>query len=85
MATTSLSLGPHWEAFIREQVAAGRYGSASEVVRESLRLLETRETRLAALRAALKEGEDSPLLQEPLDFAEIKALGRKAASYKSDK
>jgi len=82
MASTSLTLGPHWEAFIKEQVASGRYGSASELVRESLRLLEHREKKLEALRAALKEGEESALLTEPLDFEEIKRLGMEAVAKK---
>ncbi len=56
MATTSLSLGEHWEVFIRNEVASGRYGSASEVVREALRSLEERKTKLDALRAHLAEG-----------------------------
>ena len=56
MATTSLSLGPHWEQFIREQVATGRYGSASEVVRAGLRELEERHRKLDALRTHLGEG-----------------------------
>lgn len=58
MATTSLSLGDHWESFIRQEVASGRYGSASEVVRDALRTLEERKGRLAALRAHLTEGAD---------------------------
>lgn len=37
MATTSLSLGEHWEVFIKNEIATGRYGSASEVVRDALR------------------------------------------------
>jgi len=57
MATTSLSLGEHWEAFIKQQIATGRYGSASEVVRDALRYLEEHNTRLEALRLHLSEGE----------------------------
>lgn len=56
MATTSLSLGEHWEVFIRNEVSSGRYGSASEVVRSALRVLEERKTKLEALRAQLAEG-----------------------------
>jgi len=56
MATTSLSLGEHWEAFIKKQIANGRYGSASEVVRDALRDMEIREAKLEALRAHLDEG-----------------------------
>jgi antitoxin ParD1/3/4 len=56
MATTSLSLGHHWEDFIRHEVESGRYGSASEVVSEALRALEDRKKRLEALRRHLAEG-----------------------------
>jgi antitoxin ParD1/3/4 len=56
MASTSLSLGDHWETFIRKEVASGRYGSASEVVRDGLRALEERSARLEALRSHLAEG-----------------------------
>lgn len=56
MATTSLSLGDHWEVFIKNEIASGRYGSASEVVRDALRNLEERKAKLAALRGHLAEG-----------------------------
>lgn len=56
---TSVSLGDHFVEFVDAQVAQGRFGSASEVIRAGLRLLEEHEAKLAALRAALVEGEQS--------------------------
>ncbi|KPQ26461.1 type II toxin-antitoxin system ParD family antitoxin [Halomonas sp. HL-93] len=56
MATTSLSLGEHWEVFIRNEVSSGRYGSASEVVRDALRAMEERKSKLEALRTHLAQG-----------------------------
>jgi antitoxin ParD1/3/4 len=49
----NVSLGQRWESFVAEAVEQGRYGSASEVVREGLRLVEEREAKLAALREVL--------------------------------
>lgn len=57
MATTSLSLGPYFEKFIKQQVESGRYATASEVIRDALREMDEREKQLAALRAHLAEGE----------------------------
>lgn len=56
---TSVSLGDHFDAFIAQQVETGRYGSASEVVRAGLRLLESNESKLEVLRKALVSGERS--------------------------
>lgn len=56
---TSMSLGDHFASFIETQVATGRYGSASDVVRAGLRLLEEHETKVKALQDALREGENS--------------------------
>jgi len=57
--STSISLGEHLTSFVEAQVRQGRYSSASDVVRAALPLLEEREVKLEALRAALIEGEHS--------------------------
>lgn len=68
MATnTSISLDDHFTSFLAQEVATGRYRSASEVVRAGLRLLEDQETQMAALRSALIAGEESGSA-EPFDF-----------------
>ena len=64
---TSFSIGEHFSEFVEEQVREGRYSSASDVVRAALRLLEEQEMKLAALRAALIEGEQSGP-STPFDF-----------------
>lgn len=51
----NVSVGDRWERFISRIVQDGRYGSASEVVREGLRLVEEREAKLQALRRTLSE------------------------------
>ena len=56
MATTSITLGDHWEAFIRSEVSSGRYGTASEVIRDALRGLEEKKSKLDALKAHLAIG-----------------------------
>ena len=62
---TSISLDGHFTEFLSREVTSGRFRSVSEVVRAGLRLLEDQETQLAALRAALVEGENSG---EPEEF-----------------
>ena len=56
---TSITLGSHFDAFIAQQIETGRFASASETVRAGLRLLEEHEVKVAALRRALQEGEES--------------------------
>lgn len=52
---SSYAIGEHFEQFIRRQVDGGRYASASEVVRDALRLLEQEEERRAAALRALRD------------------------------
>lgn len=73
---TSVTLGDHFEGFIASQVNNGRYASASEVVREGLRLVEEREHKLELLRRAIQDGLASGPAT-PLDMEEVKAEGRR--------
>jgi antitoxin ParD1/3/4 len=54
--TSSVDLGSKLERFIAGLVKSGRYNSKSEVLREGVRLIQERETRLAALDAAISRG-----------------------------
>jgi antitoxin ParD1/3/4 len=53
----TVALGDHFEKFISDQVAAGRFNNDSEVVRAGLRLLEEHELKLRELRALIDEGD----------------------------
>ncbi|OIQ96559.1 antitoxin ParD1 [mine drainage metagenome] len=64
---TSVSLGPHFAGFVDQQITSGRYGSASDVIRAGLRLLEEHEMKLNALRSSLMDGESSGPA-EPFDL-----------------
>ena len=74
---TSVSLGDHFESFIQNEISTGRYSSASEVVRTALRLLETEEKKIRALRLALEEGENSQMVEDFDPNAHLEALHRK--------
>ena len=75
---TSISLGDHFASFIDTQVRSDRFGSASDVMRAALRLLEEHEARVKALQHTLIAGEQSGEPQ-PFDFDEFKA--RKRAEF----
>lgn len=79
MATTSLSLGGHWETFIKGEIQSGRYSSASEVVRAALRELEDRGKRLEVLRAHLAEGATQAARRDFVDFSIDDVLERAKA------
>ncbi len=75
MRNTSVSLGQHFISFIDSQVQGGRYGSASDVVRAGLRLLEEHESRVKALQDALNTGLKSGE-PRPFDFETFKSRKR---------
>lgn len=60
---TSVTLGGHFEEFIKKKISAGRYQSVSEVVRAGLRKLEEDEYKLEVLRNKLEAGRNSPAVK----------------------
>jgi antitoxin ParD1/3/4 len=85
---SSYTIGEHYEKFVRDLVDSGRYASASEVLRDGLRLLEDaeilRSVRTDELRKLIQEGIDSGP-SEPWDVEEIKAEGRRRLASKAGK
>jgi antitoxin ParD1/3/4 len=84
----NISLTPQLEALVKNKVESGLYGSASEVMRDALRLLEERDRRqflrVEELRAEIKKGLDSGE-STPLDVDTIKARGRKRLATQQSK
>jgi antitoxin ParD1/3/4 len=74
---TSIMLGDHFEVFISKKVGSGRYHSASEVIREGLRLLEQEERKIEELRSALEHGEESGIAQDFNVTSHLKSLHSK--------
>lgn len=74
---TSVSLGDHFESFVEDRIANGRYINASEVIRAGLRLLEEEENRIVVLRNAIQEGIDSGIA---LNFHPAKHLQKMHAA-----
>ncbi len=81
MKNTSVSLGEYFTDFIDSQVQAGRYGSASDVIRAGLRLLEEHDIRLKALQDALAAGEKSG---QPSSFDSEGFLKKMQAKHAQD-
>jgi len=61
---TSIILGDHFDELITQQVQTGRYGTASEVVRDALRLFEQQQTAIKRLNDAIEEGYASGFVDE---------------------
>lgn len=86
----SVALGDHFERFVADQVAQGRFNNESEVVRAGLRLLEEHELKLRELRAAIDEGDRAygegrtTTVDEPGDLAaDIIARGKARAARRT--
>lgn len=88
----NVSLTPELERLVAEKVESGMYQTASEVVREGLRLLKRRDEELASLRAEIKKGFDAVERGEYKDYDEstieqlaegVGARGRKALEEKT--
>jgi antitoxin ParD1/3/4 len=80
----NVSLPMELEARVRQHVASGMYGSASEVIREALRLFEAyqsvQQSSLVALKSDIERGMEDVKAgrTKPMDMAAIKARGRAA-------
>ena len=86
---TSVALTPHFESLTQQWVANGRYNNVSEVIRDGLRLLESRvreeEAKLAAMRdaatqgfAAIERGEFQNLRTDQDIHTLVRQLGQEA-------
>ncbi len=86
----NVSLPPELESRVRAHVASGMFGSASEVIREALRLFESYQSvqgaALAALKADIDQGQADKRAGRvaPLNIDVIKAEGRKQRSARTD-
>ncbi len=64
----SFAIGSHFENFIQNQLASGRYNNASEVVRDGLRLLEDQEQfrmmKIEAIKAEIQKGLESGFVED---------------------
>ena len=56
--TMHVNLSPEMEGFIKNKVATGFYGNATEVIRDAIRRMQAEDGRVAAWQAAIKLGDD---------------------------
>jgi antitoxin ParD1/3/4 len=84
----NVHLTEHFEKFIETKLKSGHYGSASEVVRDALRLLEEKDQiktlKLQALKAEIKKGLESGD-PTPFDADSIKKKARERQAQRSKK
>ncbi len=84
---SSYTVGDHFENFIKEQVEGGRYASASEVIRDGLRLLEEDQQRRKAvidgLRGEIEKGRRSGKPKPAVEV--LDRLERKYAKMAKDR
>lgn len=64
---TSVTLGEHFNEFVGDMIQSGRYGNTSEVVRDALRLMESREQRIQNVREMVLAGLNAPESKNSMD------------------
>lgn len=72
MNIISLSLGSHWETFIKNEISKGHYPSATEVIKDALRTLE--QNRIARLHTRLSQGTEQARSGEFIDGFSMDSL-----------
>lgn len=73
---TSIILGEHFDKFIKKEIKSGRYSSASEIIRNGLRLLELEVKKIQTINEALVVGENSGK-PKPFDNEKFKSRMKK--------
>lgn len=81
LKNTSVTLGAHFEQIIEKSIQSGRYASASEVIREGLKLVDERERKIEILKESIEAGERSGYVN---NFDPIKHLEKLNQSFKNE-
>ena len=80
MATMNVSLPDRMKSWVEERVAAGRYQTASDLVRDLIRREQDRETAIAELQALVTEGIESGVAE---DFDPDEFLAEQRAKFRA--